>query len=406
MPQRRRCDGPHWTGTSNRFSVATVGLAAMTYAVLLLVLSHSGAGVVAATLHGGLALTKPPPAPKQGNCRNFYWGGTSNLHYYACCNNCNEPNPPSCDGVTYQAASNTSYCGPCGQPTSTSTITNGGFRGPVYSCGGCAGQTAIAEECRAAHPWIIPGGCWIFTGCMKARCRRDFLGLSGNASFCGDGSCNANETVADCPYDCCPEYDAACNVSFAANGTCTPPYCGEPNCQEPPEEIFEDISHQVAQHPPIGAIVDWWNSGSSVPPSGYEFCDGSPVATLGSPIWGIAKPDLRGAGTVGARTIGIPSTDTYQSCSSEAVATCSLEVGIDYNGNDVRRVPSSSAAECCQKCAAAADCSAFTYTTIADPGLQNCIFKTSDAGRISTQGCTSGFPPVKQVAMVKIMRVL
>jgi len=54
------------------------------------------------------------PAPPAGKCTEYDCGGSSGVHYYTCCNNCDEgPNPPG-DGTEYDGASNGNYCGACG----------------------------------------------------------------------------------------------------------------------------------------------------------------------------------------------------------------------------------------------------------------------------------------------------
>ena len=81
--------------------------------------------------------------PPSGQCSTYKWGGTSGLHWYACCNNC-ETIDTSCDGKTYQTASYESYCGTCGIDT---TKGNGKYYA-TYSCGGCQGQDRISTKCQ------------------------------------------------------------------------------------------------------------------------------------------------------------------------------------------------------------------------------------------------------------------
>ena len=42
---------------------------------------------------------------------------------------------------------------------------------------------------------------------------------------------------------------------------------------------------------PIGGVIDYWSGGGALPVN-WEICDGSNVATSGSPLLGIAKPSM------------------------------------------------------------------------------------------------------------------
>lgn len=62
----------------------------------------------------------PPPKPNSAACELCHLnknGGTSRIHDYICCNNCDQPNP-TCDGRTYQGGSDGDYCGKCGEDIS------------------------------------------------------------------------------------------------------------------------------------------------------------------------------------------------------------------------------------------------------------------------------------------------
>lgn len=50
-------------------------------------------------------------------CTGYYTGGSSNLHHWACCNNCNDTEPNTCDAHTYEGGSSSSYCSTCGRNT-------------------------------------------------------------------------------------------------------------------------------------------------------------------------------------------------------------------------------------------------------------------------------------------------
>eukprot|EP00058_Branchiostoma_floridae_P027173 XP_002612664.1 hypothetical protein BRAFLDRAFT_78705 [Branchiostoma floridae] len=169
----------------------------------------------------------PPP---QGKCVHITLGGTSKVHFYVCCNNCNEQGGnPTCDRTTYQGASSGQYCGHCGADEG-----NGKWDLNYFRCGGCAGQSQVEDKCNKKYPWVFPGTCWVWSSCFQHRCKKlAQLKARGSLdadeeSFCGDGRCGPDETPATCPYDCCPERNPA--TCGRTNGTCPPACCDQPGC--------------------------------------------------------------------------------------------------------------------------------------------------------------------------------
>lgn len=230
-----------------------------------------------------------------GFCQGFRWGGQKvinkiRLHYYTCCNNWDEAQPPTCDKDTYQTASTGKYCGSKGANSGKGKRFHKKFK-----CGGCAGQSEVAERCKKKYP-NIPGFCWKFTGCMEKNCKfwyseamsygmpmEEFIKSNYSSFDCGDGICSAPETPDNCPLDCCQLINP--QVCKAPTNACTPECCGDSGCC-----LFND------SNPPIGSVIDWWQPQKTniLPiPFGYEVCDGTNITTPGSLLYGQIKPDLR-----------------------------------------------------------------------------------------------------------------
>ena len=84
---------------------------------------------------------------------------------------------------------------------------------------------------------------------------------------------------------------------------------------------------------------------------------------------------------------------------AEPSSGCSLEVGYDFQGNDLLGaaiVQSGSAVECGQLCSAAEHCSAFSFLTESAA----CYLKTSDTGRVLRPGVVSGVCDAATAAVV------
>jgi len=78
-----------------------------------------------------------------GHCVDFKLGGNPRLHFYTCCNNCNDNVDKSCDGTTYHSASPGNYCDSCGRDNARGN----GALNKGFACGGCEGQAKIASKC-------------------------------------------------------------------------------------------------------------------------------------------------------------------------------------------------------------------------------------------------------------------
>ena len=160
-------------------------------------------------------------------CTGYYAGGQSTVHHWACCNNCNDPTPNTCDGTTWQGGSSISYCGQCGQNT-------GGGRDKYYfNCGGCDEQQMCDTRCTN-EGLSIPGLCWKWLDCFKGCCNEmNTLRRKRQANvmitFCGDGNCTASkgETPSSCPIDCCYKVNSTCSNILTQ---CTPSCCQNPSC--------------------------------------------------------------------------------------------------------------------------------------------------------------------------------
>lgn len=165
-------------------------------------------------------------------CRQYDHGGVSGVHFYACCNNCND-HDASCDGDTYQGGGTTDkLCGSCGnripsQQSSRHTYT--------FNCGSCSEQRQCRDYCNVRHPLaaITPGLCPKWIGCFRGCCLNINPSFRGKRSatvnqtlFCGDNICSDEETVDTCPSDCCPTV----NPINCPSNECTPNCCMGPSC--------------------------------------------------------------------------------------------------------------------------------------------------------------------------------
>ena len=158
-------------------------------------------------------------------CTGYYTGGTSGLHHWACCNNCNDAADQSCDGMTWQGGSPNSYCGQCGQNT------GGGRVKYSFNCGSCDNQNSCASKCDAKN-LDHAGLCWEWLDCFKSCCldtatqprnKRDV----SEHSFCGDTLCSGSETPSTCPADCCYQINSD---NCTRGTTCLPECCQISSC--------------------------------------------------------------------------------------------------------------------------------------------------------------------------------
>ena len=203
-----------------------------------------------------------PGASQPAFCTGYYTGGTSKVHHWACCNNCNDKEdgdtdivaggleanskdevtstektdtsgsgqwptdndntndeessvdePQSCDGLTWHGGSTSSYCGSCGNNT------GGGRPKYHFNCGSCSQQNECKDYCSGPIR-SLPGFCWLwldcFKGCCLARNEHPTQGTTETIetmSFCGDGTCGSGETSSTCPSDCCYQVNSHCDPS-------------------------------------------------------------------------------------------------------------------------------------------------------------------------------------------------
>lgn len=102
-------------------------------------------------------------------CTQYDNGGTSRVHFYTCCNNCNDFDQ-SCNSKDYQGGgSKGDYCGDCGERT-----TKGGGRETYsYNCVSCEQQRRCEEKCDKEGFGIIakiPGFCPKWARCFRECC--------------------------------------------------------------------------------------------------------------------------------------------------------------------------------------------------------------------------------------------
>ena len=173
-----------------------------------------------------------PGANQNAFCTAYYIGaGSSTLHHYTCCNNCNDPSN-TCDGVTYHGGSSTKYCDACGQPI------GGGKVKYYFNCMDCQTQSSCANKCDNSFPGAtLPGFCWkwvdCFTGCCREMAtqysrRRRQAGNNSSLSieFCGDGTCQQPREDPDtCPSDCCYLRNSTCGTNGCALDCCQTASC-------------------------------------------------------------------------------------------------------------------------------------------------------------------------------------
>lgn len=103
-------------------------------------------------------------------CRQFDHGGTSKIHFYTCCNNCNDPSDRSCDKRDYQGGgSNGDYCGGCGE----NTPKGGGRLTYAFNCVSCKQQSICEKKCNEKFFGLlklVPGFCPMWSGCFRRCC--------------------------------------------------------------------------------------------------------------------------------------------------------------------------------------------------------------------------------------------
>lgn len=171
-------------------------------------------------------------------CTQFDNGGRSNVHFYTCCNNCNDLDS-SCDTETYQGGGSTdAYCSSCGQ----NSQLGGGRATYRFNCVSCTQQRTCERECSSGFGGFItrntPSLCPRWSGCFRGCCTKaqKFSGTGQRkkqtdtvidvGEFCGDFMCQEDESHETCPADCCPIVNpTSCNQQ-----SCNPNCCLHPSC--------------------------------------------------------------------------------------------------------------------------------------------------------------------------------
>lgn len=169
-------------------------------------------------------------------CTQYDHGGKSGVHFYTCCNNCNDPGDRSCAGTVYQGGGTTgnAYCETCGEHS-----TSGGGRITYrFSCGSCSQQTVCETICDnkwLGFPKKIPGLCPLWAGCFRGcciesqeKCKKRDTGCAID-EFCGDFVCQDTENSKTCPIDCCPHQNPT-NCSMDTDCRLRPACCLQPEC--------------------------------------------------------------------------------------------------------------------------------------------------------------------------------
>ena len=174
-------------------------------------------------------------ADQPSYCTQYDHGGISGVHFYTCCNNCNDDNG-SCDGYTYQGGGATKdYCSTCGQ----NSESGGGRITYRFNCVNCAQQALCDRTCSTgffAFTKHIPGLCHAWTRCFRLCCiaaansrqvKAAYIsGTDEKYEFCGDFVCQNGEDHITCPTDCCPHYNPnGCGLLLFG-----PDCCYEPGC--------------------------------------------------------------------------------------------------------------------------------------------------------------------------------
>lgn len=170
-------------------------------------------------------------------CKQYDHGGESDIHFYACCNNCLDPGDASdrfCDGDTYQGGGTTNgQCGKCGQRLASQADSRLTY---TFNCESCQQQRDCRDICDNLHPIAktTPGLCPLWVGCFRGCCLnvnptfRGKRSTPGNVTnFCGDNTCSAGETRDNCPSDCCPTVNRNCALP---PGQCRPRCCLDWGC--------------------------------------------------------------------------------------------------------------------------------------------------------------------------------
>ena len=102
-------------------------------------------------------------------CRQYDHGGQSNIHFYACCDNCGDTDR-SCDGHTYQGGG--TYDDQCGKCGARIPSERGSRLTYTFNCETCSHQRHCKKTCDTEYPIsaVMPGLCPKWIGCFRACC--------------------------------------------------------------------------------------------------------------------------------------------------------------------------------------------------------------------------------------------
>ena len=172
-------------------------------------------------------------------CTQYDHGGTSRVHFYTCCNNCNDPGDQSCAGTVYQGGGTTGndYCGRCG----VNSPAGGGRITYRFNCGSCSQQRECETKCDEI--WYgatktIPGLCPKWSGCFRGCCTEKSRKRDTSVDeFCGDSVCQETESSKTCPIDCCPLQ----NPTNCTTDDCSPACCMQPECCSSSSQSFTSV---------------------------------------------------------------------------------------------------------------------------------------------------------------------
>lgn len=143
---------------------------------------------------------------KPSFCTQYDHGGITGIHFYTCCNNCND-NDNTCKGTTYHGGGSRdiNYCAPCGENKDGGRVTY------HFNCVSCAQQSYCESLCDkgvAGFIWKnVPGFCRKWSTCFRDCChmasysqeKREVVG-----NLCGDFICQEGEDERSCSIDCYP----------------------------------------------------------------------------------------------------------------------------------------------------------------------------------------------------------
>lgn len=192
-------------------------------------------------------------------CTQYDHGGTSDIHFYTCCNNCNDADS-SCNGRAYQGGGTIGddYCSTCGQ----NSVQGGGRITYRFNCVSCSQQGMCESICSSKVLRLTrytPGLCPAWAGCFRGCClkatnsrhKREANETLEVSEFCGDFVCQSGEDHTSCPTDCCPEY----NPDECSPDTCNPDCCFEPHCCIAESASTGDAASSKSQYTAFSLLI-------------------------------------------------------------------------------------------------------------------------------------------------------